>query len=255
MTYSTLMVHLDGARPNAAVLDATATLAKQYDARVIGIAACEPVQLGASDGYMDGALAVLERDIVTEELAHAKVEFHAHEGLRSHVLEWRSIPTLENVAHTIAMQARCADLLITGVGPVPGDLSTHADTGDLILRAGRHAQQERLVCQQERAGVTRQPPGDAHQGRVHAGQCPQRWSGSFADRRFRPGRLHAARLFFGVDRGGCAGATSAADPRSRIWSDQCCVVLPGAFPSSSSEPIVGTITETIASKSRAESRS
>lgn len=137
MTYSTLMVHLDGARPDAAVLDATATLAKQYDARVIGIAACEPVQLGASDGYMDGALAVLERDIVTDELAHAKVEFHAHAGLRSHVLEWRSIPTLENVAHTIAMQARCADLLITGVGPVPGDLSTHADTGDLILRAGR----------------------------------------------------------------------------------------------------------------------
>jgi nucleotide-binding universal stress UspA family protein len=137
MTYSTLMVHLDGARPNAAVLDATATLAKQYDAQVIGIAACEPAQIGASDGYTDGAFAVLERDIVTEQLAQAKVEFHAHAALRPYVLEWRSIPTLENVAHIIATHARCADLVITGLGPTPGALSTHADAGDLILRAGR----------------------------------------------------------------------------------------------------------------------
>lgn len=137
VTYSTLMVHLDGARSNAAVLDATATLAQQYHSRVIGIAACMPVQLGTCDGYMDGALAVVERDIVTDELARAKVEFHAHAGLRSHVLEWRSIPTLENIAHVVAEDACCADLVITSIGPAPGDRSTHADTGDLVLRAGR----------------------------------------------------------------------------------------------------------------------
>lgn len=137
LTYSTLMVHLDGGQTNAAVLDAAATLARQHDAKVIGIAACQPVQLGACDGYMDGELAVIERDIVTDELAHAKVEFHAHAGMRSHVLEWRSIPTLENVAHAVAAQSRCADLIVTGVGPRPGDLSTHADTGDLVIRAGR----------------------------------------------------------------------------------------------------------------------
>lgn len=137
VTYSTLLVHLGGARSNAAVLDATATLARQYHSRVIGIAACMPVQLGTCDGYMDGALAVVERDIVTDELARAKVEFHAHAGLRPHVLEWRSIPTLENIAHVVAKDARCADLVITDVGPAPGDRSTHADTGDLVLRAGR----------------------------------------------------------------------------------------------------------------------
>jgi nucleotide-binding universal stress UspA family protein len=137
VTYSTMMLHLDGARSNSAVLAAAATLTKQYDAKVIGIAACQPVQIGMSDGYMDGELAVIERDIVTDELAHAKVEFHAYEGLRAHELEWRSIPTLENVAHAVAAQARCADLVVTGIGPVPGDLATHADTGDLILRAGR----------------------------------------------------------------------------------------------------------------------
>lgn len=137
MTYSTLMVHLDGGRANAAVLDVAATLAGQYDAGVIGIAACQPVQFCAGDGYMDGELAVIGRDIVTEELAQAKVEFHAHRGLGSHVLEWRSIPTLVNVAQVVAEQSRCADLIITGVGSVVDNASTHADTGDLVLRAGR----------------------------------------------------------------------------------------------------------------------
>lgn len=137
MTYSTLLVHLAGARSNAAVLDAAATLAKRYDSRVIGIAACQPVQIGTFDGQMDGAIAVIERDIVTDELARAKVEFHAHAGLNPHILEWRSIPTLVNIAHVIAEEARCADLILTNIGPRPGELSTHADTGDLILRAGR----------------------------------------------------------------------------------------------------------------------
>jgi nucleotide-binding universal stress UspA family protein len=137
MTYSTLMVHLDGGRPNTALLDVAATLAEQYDAAVIGIAACQPVQVGACDGYLGGEYAVIEREIVTDELARAKTEFHAHERLARHVLEWRSIPTLANVAHVVAEHARAADLVITSAGPGYADLSTHADTGELILRAGR----------------------------------------------------------------------------------------------------------------------
>lgn len=137
MTYSTLMVHLDGARSNAAVLAATATLARQYGAKVIGVAACHPIQLAAYDGYMDGDLAAVARDIANDQLAHAKLEFHAYAGLRPHTLEWRSIPTATNVTHVVAELARCADLVITGVGPASGDPLTHADTGALILRAGR----------------------------------------------------------------------------------------------------------------------
>lgn len=137
MTYSTLMVHLDGGRPNAALLDVAATLAEQYHAGVIGIAACQPVQIGMCDGYLSGEYAVIERDIVTDELARTKAEFHAHARLARHVLEWRSIPTLANIAHVVAENARSADLLITGVGPGFADLATHADTGELILRAGR----------------------------------------------------------------------------------------------------------------------
>lgn len=136
MSYSTLMVHLDGGGSNAARLDVTAALATQYGAKVIGIAACEPIQF-AGDPYMNGEIAVIERDIVTDELARASVEFHAHPALKPHVLEWHSIPTLETIAHLVAERARCADLVITGVEPAAGNLSTHADTADLILRAGR----------------------------------------------------------------------------------------------------------------------
>ncbi|WP_380785308.1 universal stress protein [Sphingomonas sp. R86521] len=137
MTYSTLMVHLDGGRANAALLDVTATLADQYGAAVIGIAACQPVQIGTFDGYLGGDYAVIERDIVDGELARAKTEFHAHDRLAHHVLEWRSIPTLVNIAHVVAENARSADLVVTSAGPGFADLATHADTGDLILRAGR----------------------------------------------------------------------------------------------------------------------
>lgn len=137
MTYSTLLVHLDGARANATLLDVTATLARRYDAKVIGVAACQPVRIGSCDGYMDGTLAVAMRDIVTEELAQAKTEFYAHPGLRPYILEWRSVPTLDRIAHTVARLARCADLIVTSLGPARGDPTTHADTGDLILQAGR----------------------------------------------------------------------------------------------------------------------
>lgn len=136
MTYSTLLVHLDGARSNAAVLAATATLASHFQAKVIGVAACQPIQLAAYDGYMEGALAAAARDIAGEQLAHAKLEFHAHAGLRPHALEWRSIPAPKNVTQVVAELARCADLVVTGVGPTSGAPLTHADTGDLILRAG-----------------------------------------------------------------------------------------------------------------------
>lgn len=137
MTYSTVMAHLDGARSNKAVLDVTAALAQRYDAAVIGIAACQPVQLGDCDGYMDGAFAVVERDIVNDELAHAKTEFHQHAGLSRHILEWRSIPTLKSVAHVVAEEARGADLLITSAPKVSDEAASHADRGDLILHAGR----------------------------------------------------------------------------------------------------------------------
>lgn len=134
MTYKTLMVHLEAGQSNADVLHVTAEIAQRYQADVIGIASCEPVQIGWGDGMMSSDIALAERQIVDDELKMVGTEFHACEAIRGHVLEWLAIPTMEPIAHVIALEARSADLLITGV---LADTSRHANTGDLVVRAGR----------------------------------------------------------------------------------------------------------------------
>ena len=138
MTYSTLLVHLDGGQTNELVLAMTASLAEQYEARVIGIAACQPMQIGIAGGGFTGGLAVLERDIVDNELKRAHAEFQTCAEIQPFVLEWRSSETLRPVSHIVADEARCADLVITSLcSGASRNALTHADTGELIIRAGR----------------------------------------------------------------------------------------------------------------------
>lgn len=138
MTYSTLLVHLDGCHANEPVLALTAKLAEQFKAKVIGIAACQPMQIGTAGGDLTGSLAVLEREIVDDELKRAAAEFRACAEIQPFVLEWRSTETLAPVSHIVADEARCADLIITSIcSGVSRNALTHADTGDLIIRAGR----------------------------------------------------------------------------------------------------------------------
>ncbi|WP_238542197.1 universal stress protein [Sphingomonas sp. PAMC 26621] len=137
MPFKTMMVHVAASDGNAALLALTAALAAQQDARVIGIAACEPVQIGYVDGDFTGALAVAEQQIVDDTLTAAGVEFRACAALQPYVLEWRAIATLEPIAHVVATAARCADLVITGLSTGALDTSRRADTGELVIHAGR----------------------------------------------------------------------------------------------------------------------
>ena len=137
MPYKTLMVHMDAGQANGGVLGVTAALAERYQAGVIGIAACEPIRLGYADGVLGGELAVVEQQIVDDHLKVVGADFHACDALRHRVLGWRCIPTLEPVSHIVAREARCADLIVTGISTGGLDASLHAETGDLIIRAGR----------------------------------------------------------------------------------------------------------------------
>ncbi|WP_210731720.1 universal stress protein [Sphingomonas sp. PAMC26645] len=138
MTYATLMVHLDAGCTNAPLLAIAASQAERFAAGVIGIAAGQPAQIGNCDGFYSGDFAVAERDIVDDELKRSETEFRNCVALEPYVLEWRSVPALEPIAHVVAAEARSADLLITGVGKGSrNNGNTHADTGDLVLRAGR----------------------------------------------------------------------------------------------------------------------
>ena len=143
MGYATLMVHLQVGQPNGAVLLAAAGLAERFGAGVIGVAACQPIQLVYSDGYIAGDVFERDRAEKDREVAEAEAAFRAAFRERSnvpgHVLEWRSTITLAPACGWVADQARCADLVVTGVG-APADLfdaSRRVNTGELVMQAGR----------------------------------------------------------------------------------------------------------------------
>ncbi|TXC72948.1 universal stress protein [Sphingomonas ginsenosidivorax] len=132
------MVHLDAGCSNAALLATAAVQAERFGAGVIGVAAAQPVQIGTCDGYYSGDFAAAERGIVDAALERAQSEFRDCAVLAPYAREWRSIPTLAPIADVVAAEARSADLVIAGIGKRSETIgNTHADIGDLVLRAGR----------------------------------------------------------------------------------------------------------------------
>lgn len=143
MSYATLMVHLQVGQPNGAVLLAAAGLAERFGAGVIGVAACQPIQLVYSDGYIAGDVFEKDRDEKDREVAEAEAAFRAafqpRSNVRGNLVEWRSTVTLGPACGWVADQARCADLVVTGIGAPadPFDPSRRVNTGELVMQAGR----------------------------------------------------------------------------------------------------------------------
>ena len=139
MTYATLMVHLEIGRSNAGLLQVAGDLARRFNAGVIGIAACQPMQIPYGDGYVSPDLVEQDFKKVGEEIAAAKAEFHDALGARVGRSEWRSTVTLDPLPGYLAHEARSADLVVTGVDRNASlfDMSRHLDIGDLVMRVGR----------------------------------------------------------------------------------------------------------------------
>lgn len=138
MSYATLLAHLDPCHSNAAVLKTVEALAAQFDARVIGIAACQPIQIIGSDGYVAGEAMVACRDESEKEMSEAEATFRASFSSSRRPVEWRSAITDLSLSDYIAKEARSADLVITCVRPaVRFEHSKHVSIGDLVMRTGR----------------------------------------------------------------------------------------------------------------------
>src|SRR6185312_4729028 len=110
MSYKTLMVRLELDGDNAGVLEIAADLAARFDAKVIGIAACQPVQVMAAEGIANIAIEE-EYSQIAREIAAAEGQFRSALAGRVKVLEWRSTITYAPLAEYIAEQARAADLI------------------------------------------------------------------------------------------------------------------------------------------------
>jgi nucleotide-binding universal stress UspA family protein len=139
MTYKTLMVHLELNGDNEGVLKVAGELAERFDAHVIGIAACQPIQVLVSEGFNAGEAITMDWAEIQKELAAAADQFHAALQGRARSVEWRSMITYGPLADYLADQARSADLIITGkdIGASLLDETRRVKMGDLVMRAGR----------------------------------------------------------------------------------------------------------------------
>jgi nucleotide-binding universal stress UspA family protein len=138
MTYATLMVNLELGRSNSGILQIAGDLAERFHARVVGIATGQPAVQVYDAGYVSGDLVEEDLKRVDRDIQAAQTEFHATLHGRNSGIEWRSRTTFSPLADYVSRQARCADVILTGVGSGgTNDGSRRMDAGDLVMQAGR----------------------------------------------------------------------------------------------------------------------
>lgn len=139
MEYKTLMVHLELNGDNEGVLRIAGDLAERFKARVIGIAAAQPVKILYDEGCTAGEVMAEDQAEIDKELNACVAQFRqALEG-RANGLEWRSTVAFDRLEDYIAEQARAADLIITGkdIGGGLLDTTRRVNIGRLAVKAGR----------------------------------------------------------------------------------------------------------------------
>jgi nucleotide-binding universal stress UspA family protein len=139
MTYRTLLVHVQPGADNEAVLSVAATLAEHFNSKVIGIAACQPVNPMYEEGFAAGDVLTQDRLEIKNELAAAEARFRAVLESKTRSLGWRSTITYGPLEDYIAEQARAADLVIIGkqAGGALFDHTRCVKVGTLAMQAGR----------------------------------------------------------------------------------------------------------------------
>ena len=138
MRYQTIMVQLPIGQTNARLLQFTAELAAKFDAEVIGVSACQPMQIVYGEGFFPGELITQSQKELLDELAVAQAEFRAALQSRVRQISWRSNISFGSLAEYFAHQARSADIFVASVLDADAlDTSRRLDIGDLIVQIGR----------------------------------------------------------------------------------------------------------------------
>jgi hypothetical protein len=137
MTFSTLMVHLELEHSNDARLRIAGDLAEQFDAKLIGIAACDPQPAYYADGAFAQGVIERERAEIRQRMAETEARFRSAMHQRARDIEWRF--AMAQPADYVAGEARAADLVITGVNRdgLLLDPLRCLDPSDLVMHAGR----------------------------------------------------------------------------------------------------------------------
>lgn len=138
MAYTTLMVQLESGCANTAVLQAAGDLAERFQAQVVGIAACRPMQMVYGEAYLSGELIAQEKKQMQADVDAAEDEFRSALQTRAAGLAWRSMVMFAPMADLVVHEARSADLFITARGANDSlEPSRGVPVGDLIMQLGR----------------------------------------------------------------------------------------------------------------------
>jgi len=136
---NTVMVNLVLGRPNGHVLGAAVRIAAKFDAGVIGLAACRPIQTVCHDYAVPAVLYEEDRKEIARHIKAGELEFrHAVAQLKGSI-EWRAHTTIFPLAEHLSRQARNADLIVVGTetGAGPCDATRRPDICDFVMSAGR----------------------------------------------------------------------------------------------------------------------
>jgi len=141
MTYSSLMVHLDLGVPNETLLRLTADMAERFGAGVLGVTACQPMQMQTmyGNGYTSADVIEQDRAVIESQGAEAEDRFRTVMHNRVPKLQWRSTISCMQLTNWVADHARGADLLLMASRPDESRFESmrRLDIGDLVMRIGR----------------------------------------------------------------------------------------------------------------------
>jgi nucleotide-binding universal stress UspA family protein len=136
MSFSTIMVYLDLAQSNDSTLRVAVDLAKQFNAKLIGIAAASPKSLYYGQNTFELSLVDL-RSVIAKRLMEAEEHFRSLTHEQGLEIEWRS--AIQQPEKYVAREARAADLVVIGRNSndtIPYEFG-RLEPGELIIEAGR----------------------------------------------------------------------------------------------------------------------
>src|SRR5207244_7149876 len=112
-------------------------LAEQFDAKLIGIAACGEQPAYYAEGTFARGLVERERVEIKQRLVETEQRFRSAVQKRARDIEWRC--AIESPSDYVAREARAADLIIVGSNPNGAllDPLRRLDPSDLVMQAGR----------------------------------------------------------------------------------------------------------------------
>jgi nucleotide-binding universal stress UspA family protein len=134
MSYAALMVYVEAYEKPEQRVRLAAELAAAFNAQLIGLSALAIPPPTVADGMVLADPTEVDIKLMRATLAEKEEWFGRLVGGDSRKLEWRA--ALDFPLDVLAREARCADLVVIGQKPGPGDYQT-VDPGEAILKMGR----------------------------------------------------------------------------------------------------------------------